>query len=75
MAWRLNRFLCCFKLETGGRVIGGFQLIVYIVAFILAILGIVGGTAIINDPKTSPKDVAAMKSGYLSCLCYSKILI
>lgn len=61
MAWRLNSFFGCAKLETGGRVVGGFELFFAIVTFIVSILGIIGGIAIINDSNTSPEDVTKMK--------------
>lgn len=66
MAWRLNTFFGCGRLETGGRVIGGIQLFFSLVAVIISILGIVGGIVIINDPKTSPQDVSKTKCIWVS---------
>lgn len=64
MAWRLNSFFGCGKLETGGRVVGGIQLGVAIFVIISTILGIVGCIIRINDPKTSPHDISIAKSSY-----------
>lgn len=64
MAWRLNSFFGCATLETGGRVVGGFELGFALVTLIMSIIGIIGGLVIINDPKTTPEDLSLMKSWY-----------
>lgn len=62
MAWRLNYFFGCIKLETGGVIIGAIQLIVTSLSIIFSILGIIAGVIIMNDPKTRPHDISTMKS-------------
>lgn len=64
MAWRLNSFFGCGRLETGGKVIGGIQLTWSLIAIFIAILGILASIVVINDPETLPQDVSASKSGY-----------
>lgn len=65
MAWRLNSFFGCGKLETGGVVIGIIQLILSVISIVVSILGITAGQTIINDSKTSPEDISTAKSNLL----------
>lgn len=61
MAWRLNTFFGCGKLETGGLIIGGLELAWAILSIITAIFGLIGTVIVINDPKTNPDDVSNAK--------------
>lgn len=61
MAWRLNSFFGCGKLETGGLVVGGLQLAWAIITIISAIISLIGTVLIINDPKTNPDDISTAK--------------
>lgn len=62
MAWRLNSFFGCARLDTGGRVIGGVQLVFSLTGIAIAILGIIGAVMTINNPKASHHDVSTAKS-------------
>lgn len=62
MAWRLNSFFGCARLDTGGRVIGGVQLVFSLTGIAIAILGIIGSVLTINNPRASPHDVYTAKS-------------
>lgn len=70
MAWRLNTFFGCGSLETGGRVIGGIQLVWSLFVIVMSIVGIAAGIIVINDPKTSIQDISTTKSENLSFLNY-----
>lgn len=62
MAWRLNTFFGCGRLETGGVTIGAIQLTAALLSIIISILAIIGSLILINDPKTSPHDISTTKS-------------
>jgi len=68
---RVNKCLCCIKLETGGLILGWFNLISYIITILLTIaviitLSVIGCDGIVDAFKSNGANTTELECDFCS---------